>query len=53
MPEKEIASSFDAGLRKWGNSIGIVIPPATLKKHKLKPGNIITVALITKKVGVK
>lgn len=53
MPEKQIASSFDAELRGWGHSIGIVIPPATLKKHKLKPGKIITVTLITKKEGVK
>jgi antitoxin component of MazEF toxin-antitoxin module len=39
---------FEAKVRKWGNSMGIVLPKKIVEKQNLKDGGLVTVQLVGK-----
>ena len=44
---------FDAKIKKWGNSLGMVIPKENLKKETIKENEIIHVIAIRKNEAIK
>ena len=44
---------FDAKIKKWGNSFGMVIPKENLKKEIIKENEIIHVIAIRKNESIK